>query len=92
MQEGGAQTAEDAQAGHLDVFTERIGDEIDGMAQRRQRSDAVELGERGAPGLEERLGRDHQDVHARRPDRAGGVTKATCYTTPLGATPTTASE
>ena len=43
----------------------------------------MELGEGRAPGLEERLRRDHQDVHAGWPSgRAGGVTKPTCYTTP----------
>ena len=54
---------EHAQARHRDVPAERIGDEIDGMAEIEKRADAVILAERGAPRLEERLGRDHQDPH-----------------------------
>ena len=57
------EAARDAQARHRDVVTERIGDEIDGVSERRQRANAMELGERRAPRLEERLRRDHQDVH-----------------------------
>jgi hypothetical protein len=37
------------------------------MSQRREGTNAVKFGERSAPGLEERLRRDHQNVHARRP-------------------------
>jgi len=33
------------------------------MAERGEGADAVELAERGAARLEERLGRDHQDAH-----------------------------
>ena len=68
--------------GMLDVAAERIRHEIDRVAERRQRADAMEFGERSAPGLEERLRRDHQDVHARRPGARGRVTSATWYTTP----------
>ena len=59
------QTADHREPGHLDVLPERIGDEIDGVTQRDERLDAVEFAERGAPRLEERLGRNHQDVHWR---------------------------
>jgi hypothetical protein len=33
------------------------------MAEGRERANAVELAERGAARLEERLGRNHQDAH-----------------------------
>jgi len=56
--------AEDAQAGQRDVTSERIRDQIHRVAQREQGADAMVLAERGAPGLEERLRRDHQDAHA----------------------------
>jgi hypothetical protein len=68
-----ADTAEDAQPRHLDVAAERIGHQIDGVPQRGQRADAVELRERRAPGLEERLGRDHEDAHAWRARSRGRV-------------------
>jgi hypothetical protein len=48
----------------LHVVAERIGDKIDGVPQRGQRADTMVFGEGGAPGLEERLRRNHQDVHA----------------------------
>ena len=70
------------EAGHLDIPAERIRDEVDRVAESQERPDAMELREGRAPGLEERLRRDHQNVHAGEPDRAGGLTKSTCYTTP----------
>ena len=79
----GELTGAETPPGHLDVTPERVGDEIHRVPQRRQRADAVKFGEGRAPGLEERLRRDHQDVHAGWPSgRAAGVTKPTCYTTP----------
>ncbi len=54
--------AKDAQAGHLHVVTERIGDEIDLMAEGRQRADAMKLAEGRSTRLEERLRRDHQNA------------------------------
>ena len=64
----GARTAAAAQRntrrpGIVDVLAERIGDEIDLMAERGQRADAMKLAERRAARLEERLGRDHQNAH-----------------------------
>jgi hypothetical protein len=44
-------------------LAEWIRDEIYLVAKRGERTDAVELGKRGAARLEERLGRDHQDAH-----------------------------
>ena len=77
------QAATNRQTAHLDVASERVGHQIDGMTQRDERPDAMKFGEGRAPGLEERLRCDHQDVHAGwPPNRAGGVTKPTCYTTP----------
>ena len=58
------QRSEHAQARHHDVLPERIGDEIDLVPEIGERADAVELAERRAARLEERLGRDHQDAHA----------------------------
>ena len=58
------QAAKDAQPRHRHVLAEGIGHEIDGVAERGEGADAVEFAERGASRLEERLGRDHQDVHA----------------------------
>ena len=60
---GGRSAAEDAQPGHRHVVTERIRHEIDLVAERGQRADAVELAERRPARLEERLGRDHQNAH-----------------------------
>ena len=54
---------ENPQARELDVTPERIGDEIDGMAQVEERADTVILAERRSPGLEERLRRNHQNAH-----------------------------
>ena len=59
------QTPDHREPGHLDVTPERVGDQIDGVTERDERLDAVEFAERGAPRLEERLGRNHQDVHWR---------------------------
>ncbi|MGC4081339.1 MAG: hypothetical protein QM736_04300 [Vicinamibacterales bacterium] len=61
---GGRSVPDDAQSGHRNVLSERIGDEIDLMTQRRQSTNPVELAERGAARLEERLRRDHQDTHS----------------------------
>ena len=49
--------------GHRHVLAEGIRYEIDLVAERGEGADAVELAERGAARLEERLGRDHQDAH-----------------------------
>ncbi len=54
--------AEDAQAGHLHVVTERVGDEIDLMAEGRHRADAMKLAEGRSTRLEKRLRRDHQNA------------------------------
>ena len=55
--------AKDAQARQRDILAEWIGDEVDRVAEIEKRADAVILAERGAPRLEERLGRDHQYPH-----------------------------
>ena len=57
------QAAEHAQPRHRHVLAERIRDEIDLVAERGERADAVKLAERRAARLEERLGRDHQNAH-----------------------------
>jgi hypothetical protein len=57
------QAAEDAQPRHRHGLAERIGHEVDLVAERGERADAMELAERRAARLEERLGRDHQDAH-----------------------------
>ena len=57
------QAAEHAQARQSTRPAERIRDEIDRVPELEQRADAVVLAERRAPGLEERLRRDHQDAH-----------------------------
>ncbi len=59
------QAAEDPEPGHRDVAAERVRHQIDLMAERRQRADAMKFAERGAPRLEERLGCDHQNAHGR---------------------------
>ena len=61
---GGRRQRKTREPGQLDVAAERIRHQIDGVAERDQRADAVVFAERRAPGLEERLRRDHQDVHA----------------------------
>src|SRR5215471_10704411 len=48
---------------HRHVASERISDEIDLMPELSERSDAMELAERRAARLEERLGRNHQKAH-----------------------------
>ena len=63
VQERRTEAAEDAQPRQADVAAERIGDQVDGVAQVGERADAVVLAERGAPGLEERLRRQHEDLH-----------------------------
>ena len=84
VHEGRAQTAEHPQTRQRHVAAERIRDEIDGMAELEQRTDAVVLAERRAPGLEERLRRDHQDFHDLVPGIVGNapgkvnVTLAVC--------------
>src|SRR5690606_26109973 len=57
---------EDAESRQIDVTSEGIRHEIDGVSQPGECPDTVVLGEWSAPGLEERLRRDHQNVHARR--------------------------
>jgi hypothetical protein len=63
VDEGRAQTPEHPEARQRDVPAEWIRHEIDCMAELEQRTDAMVLAERRAPGLEERLRRDHQDFH-----------------------------
>jgi hypothetical protein len=55
--------AEDTKPRHRDVMAERIGHQIDGVTQLDERADAVVLAEGGAPGLEERLRRNHENAH-----------------------------
>ena len=57
------QASEDAQVRQLDVTTDRIGHQVDVMAELAERFDAVVLAEGRAARLEERLGREHQDAH-----------------------------
>ena len=61
--ERGPGRAEDAQTRQRDILAERIGDEVDRVAEIEKRADAVILAERRAPRLEKRLGRDHQNPH-----------------------------
>ena len=58
-----AQAAEDAQIRQLDITADRIGHQIDVMAEFAERLDAVVLAEGRAARLEKRLGREHQDAH-----------------------------
>ena len=51
------------QIGQLDITADRIGHEIDVMAELAERFDAVVLAEGRAARLEERLRREHQDAH-----------------------------
>ena len=44
---------------------ERIGNQVDGVPEIDECPDAVVFAERGAPGLEEGLRRDHEDFHVR---------------------------
>ena len=60
---GGRQLRCTFKPGKRDVSAERIGDEIDRVAEVGQRADPVVFAERRAPRLEERLGGDHQDAH-----------------------------
>ena len=46
------------------VHADFVSGMVDLVAERRQGPDAVELAERGAARLEERLRRDHQDAHS----------------------------
>jgi hypothetical protein len=57
------ETAEDPETRHRHGLSERISDEIDLVAERGERPDAVKLAERGSARLEKRLGRDHQNAH-----------------------------
>jgi hypothetical protein len=57
------QAAKHAQARHRHVAAEGIGDQIDLVPEADQRPDAVKLAERRAPGLEERLRRNHENAH-----------------------------
>jgi hypothetical protein len=43
--------------------SERVSNEIDLVAERGERPDAVKLAEGGPARLEKRLGRDHQNAH-----------------------------
>ena len=60
---GGRAQRNTRRPGSVTSLPERIGDEIDGVPQLEQRANAVVFAEGGAPGLEERLRRDHQDAH-----------------------------
>ncbi len=79
-----AQAPEDAQPRQTDVAPERIGDEVDGVPEIDEGADAVVLAERGAPGLEKRLRRNHEDFHRSEPgivgkrDRKVNVSLAIC--------------
>ncbi len=57
------QAAKDPQIRQLDITTDRIGDQIDVMAEFAESFDAVVFAEGRAARLEERLGREHQDAH-----------------------------
>ncbi len=61
--------------GSGDVGPERIGHEVDGMAELGQRLDAVVFAEWRAARLEERLRGQHQDAQRalRRQRSAGGI-------------------
>ena len=61
--EGRTQGPEDPEIGKLNVSSDRIGNQIDVMAEFTEGLDAVLLAEGGAARLEKRLGREHQDAH-----------------------------
>src|SRR3982750_2667175 len=62
-QQGRACAAKHTQARPRPRLSEWIRHEIDVMAERRERANAMELAERRAARLEERLRRDHQNAH-----------------------------
>ncbi len=57
------QAAKDAQPGHRHVAAERVGHEVNRMAELEKRPNAVVFAERRSPGLEKRLRSDHEDFH-----------------------------
>ncbi len=54
---------ENAEIGELDIAADRIGHQVDVMAELTEGFDAVVLAEGRAARLEKRLGREHQDAH-----------------------------
>ena len=62
MTNGGRSDRKMRRFGSVDVAADRIGDQIDVMAELAERLDAVVFAERGAARLEERLRREHQDA------------------------------
>jgi hypothetical protein len=64
MHEGRPQAAENTQPGQRDVLAKWIRYEVDGMTQLEQGANAMVFAEWRAPGLEERLRRDHEDSHS----------------------------
>ena len=66
-EEGRTQAPEDPQPRQGDVRPERIRDQVDGVPEIDECPDAVVLAERGAPGLEEGLRRNHEDFHRVEP-------------------------
>ena len=60
---GGRRLRNTRSPGHRHVVAERIRHQIDLVPELGERPDAMKLAERRAAGLEERLGRDHQNAH-----------------------------
>lgn len=56
-------TPEDTQAGNGHILPKWIGDEIDGMTQRNQRTNSMVFAKWGAPWFEKWLWRNHEDTH-----------------------------
>ena len=61
---GGRRHRKIVRPGSDDILAEGIGHEIDRVTQLEQGADAMVFAERRPPRLEERLGGDHQDLHA----------------------------
>ena len=57
---GGRRERDDAKMRQIDIAPERIGDEIDMVAELTECFDPMVFAERRTPRLEERLGRQHQ--------------------------------
>ena len=56
----------DPQSRQIDIPAKRVGDQVNRMTQIHQRPDAMVFAEGCAPGLEERLRRNHEDTHTPR--------------------------
>ena len=64
-EKGRTEAPKESQPRQGDVRPERIRDQVDGVPEIDECPDPVVLAERGAPGLEEGLRRDHEDFHGR---------------------------